>query len=91
MFLLCNTIYSVFSSCATNMKYGQCICQTTCEDPNGESGCHRTCSGNEGCICPDGFSLNGTDCIRLNECECFTREGNLVIPVSFFNVHIIIM
>ena len=65
------------------MKYGVCACQATCEDPNGESGCHSNCSNSEGCACPDGFSMHGRDCIPNSECDCFVTDTNMIIPVSF--------
>ena len=64
------------------MEYGTCTCQRTCEDPKGESGCHGDCSDSEGCVCPDGFSMRGSDCVRNSQCGCFLEEANLVIPVS---------
>ncbi|XP_071835328.1 uncharacterized protein [Apostichopus japonicus] len=68
------------SICPTNMIYGTCTCQATCEDPNGQSGCYSDCLGSEGCTCPAGFLLQGSDCIRASECGCFVAEANLVIP-----------
>ncbi|PIK59721.1 putative angiopoietin-related protein 4 [Apostichopus japonicus] len=38
--------------------------QSKCEDPNGQSGCNRDCLGTEGCTCPAGFLMQGSDCIR---------------------------
>lgn len=68
------------------MKYQTCTCQTTCEDPDGESYCHGNCSGVEGCICQEGYKINGSDCIHMNECGCFLREANFVIPVNLFAI-----
>ncbi|PIK35695.1 putative zonadhesin [Apostichopus japonicus] len=55
-------------------------CKATCDDPNGQSGCNRDCLGSEGCTCPDGFLMQGSDCISASECGCFVAEANLVIP-----------
>ncbi|PIK35646.1 tenascin [Apostichopus japonicus] len=61
-------------TCPTNMIYGTCSCQATCEDPNSD------CLGSEGCICPAGFLMQGSDCVSASECGCFVAEANLVIP-----------
>ncbi|PIK53518.1 putative angiopoietin-2-like, partial [Apostichopus japonicus] len=71
---------TLISTCPTNMIYGPCSCPATCEDPNGQSGCNSDCLGSEGCICPAGFVMQGSDCINASECECFVAEANLVIP-----------
>ncbi|PIK40178.1 fibrinogen-like protein [Apostichopus japonicus] len=62
------------------MIYGPCSCQATCADPNGKSGCNSDCLGSEGCTCPAGFVIQGSDCISASECGCFVAEANLVIP-----------
>ncbi|PIK57221.1 putative fibrinogen-like protein 1 isoform X2, partial [Apostichopus japonicus] len=68
------------SICPTNMIYGTCTCQATCEDPNGQSGCNSDCLGTEGCTCPAGFLCKGvTASVRVNA-GCFVTEANLVIP-----------
>ncbi|XP_071836587.1 uncharacterized protein [Apostichopus japonicus] len=69
-----------FTPCPTNMIYGTCSCKATCEDPNGQSGCNRDCLGTEGCTCPAGFLMQGSDCISASECGCFVAEANLVLP-----------
>ncbi|PIK52880.1 putative zonadhesin-like [Apostichopus japonicus] len=68
------------STCPMNMIYGTCTCQVTCEDPDGQSGCNNDCFGTEGCTCPAGFLMQGSDCISASECGCFVAEANLVIP-----------
>ncbi|PIK57223.1 putative ficolin-2-like [Apostichopus japonicus] len=56
---------TLISTCPTNMIYGTCTCQATCEDPNGQSGCNSDCT--EGCTCPAGFLLQGvTASVRVN-------------------------
>ncbi|XP_071836580.1 uncharacterized protein [Apostichopus japonicus] len=67
-------------TCPTNMIYGTCICQATCEDPTGQSGCNSDCLGSESCTCPAGFLMQGSDCISASECGCFVADANLVIP-----------
>ncbi|PIK57225.1 hypothetical protein BSL78_05861 [Apostichopus japonicus] len=69
------------STCPTNMIYGTCTCQATCEDPDGKSGCKSDCFGSEGCTCPPGFLMQGSNCISASECGCFVAEANLIIPV----------
>ncbi|XP_071836568.1 uncharacterized protein [Apostichopus japonicus] len=71
---------TLISTCPTNMIYETCTCQATCEDPNGQSGCDSDCLGTEGCTCPTGFVMQGSDCISASECGCFVAEANLVIP-----------
>ncbi|XP_071810697.1 uncharacterized protein [Apostichopus japonicus] len=71
---------SLNSTCPPNMIYGNCSCQATCEDPNGQSGCNSDCLGSEGCICPAGFLMEGTNCINASECGCFVTEAHLVLP-----------
>lgn len=73
---------SQISACPSNMIYNPCICQATCADPNGQSGCNSDCLGSEDCICPDEFLMNGIYCIPASQCGCFLAEANLVIPVS---------
>ncbi|PIK38964.1 hypothetical protein BSL78_24193 [Apostichopus japonicus] len=75
-----NATGTPFTPCPTNMIYGTCSCKATCEDPNGQSGCNRDCLGTEGCTCPAGFLMQGSDCIRASGCGCFVAEANLVIP-----------
>ncbi|PIK38966.1 tenascin [Apostichopus japonicus] len=67
-------------TCPRNTIYGTCSCKATCEDPNGQSGCNRDCLGSEGCTCPAGFLMQGSDCISASECGCFVAEANLVLP-----------
>ncbi|PIK58520.1 Angiopoietin-4 [Apostichopus japonicus] len=69
------------ATCPTNMIYGTYRCQATCEDPNERSGCNSDSVGSEGCTCPAGFLMQGSDCINASECGCFVTEANLVIPV----------
>ncbi|XP_071835342.1 uncharacterized protein [Apostichopus japonicus] len=68
------------STCPTNMIYGTCTCQATCEDPDGKSGCKSDCLGSEGCTCPPGFFMQGSDCISAIECGCFVAEVILILP-----------
>ncbi|PIK35696.1 hypothetical protein BSL78_27477, partial [Apostichopus japonicus] len=77
-----NATGTPFTPCPTNMIYGTCSCKATCEDPNGQSGCNRDCLGTEGCTCPAGFLMQGSDCISASECGCFMAEANLVIPTT---------
>ncbi|PIK38969.1 fibrinogen-like protein [Apostichopus japonicus] len=71
---------TLISTCPTNMIYGLCSCRATCVDSNGQSGCNSDCLGTEGCTCPAGFVMQGSECINASECGCFVAEANLVIP-----------
>ncbi|PIK53640.1 putative angiopoietin-related protein 7-like [Apostichopus japonicus] len=71
---------TLISTCPTNMIYGTYSCQETCEHPNGQPGCNSDPLGSEGCTCPAGFLMQGSDCISASECECFVTSANLVIP-----------
>ncbi|XP_071836564.1 uncharacterized protein [Apostichopus japonicus] len=71
---------SALSTCPSNMIYNTCSCQATCDDPNGAGGCNNNCLGSEGCNCPTGFLMHGSDCIPTSDCGCFIRDENLVIP-----------
>ncbi|XP_071837113.1 uncharacterized protein [Apostichopus japonicus] len=71
---------SLITACPPNMVYEMCSCQTTCEDPKGESGCHSDCIGSESCVCPTGFLMHGSDCTSASECGCFVPEVNFVVP-----------
>ncbi|PIK39729.1 putative microfibril-associated glycoprotein 4-like [Apostichopus japonicus] len=71
---------SLITACPPNMVYETCSCQTTCEDPKGESGCHSDCIGSESCVCPTGFLMHGSDCTSASECGCFVPEVNFVVP-----------
>lgn len=65
------------------MKYGNCTCQATCEDPDGRR-CQLTCDEEENCICQEGFLKKGDECILPTECDCFI-EGKGVISVTKFS------
>ncbi|PIK59709.1 Fibrinogen C domain-containing protein 1-A [Apostichopus japonicus] len=78
---------TLISVCPSNMIYATCSCKATCEDPNGQSGYNCDCLGSEGCTCPAGFLMQGSDCILPSECGCFVTEINSVIPnrETYFN------
>lgn len=64
--------------CPTNMEYGNCSCQATCEDPRNENGCNNVCTEEETCVCPNGFLMKEGDCVSKRDCGCFL-EGEGVI------------
>ncbi|KAJ8033643.1 Fibrinogen C domain-containing protein 1 [Holothuria leucospilota] len=66
-------------SCPSNMDYGNCTCQATCEDPEISTGCQTTCGDGEMCICREGFLKKGDQCVPPEECSCFI-EGQGVVP-----------
>ncbi|KAJ8033533.1 Zonadhesin [Holothuria leucospilota] len=58
------------------MKYGNCSCQATCEDPRNENGCNNACTDEQTCVCAEGYLMRGSNCIPEQECGCFVeREG----------------
>ncbi|KAJ8033157.1 Ficolin-2 [Holothuria leucospilota] len=67
--------------CPTNMVYMNCVCQSTCENPNGMNSCVIDCTGGEACICPDGFYLMGGNCVPPEECGCYYADGGVIIQV----------
>ncbi|KAJ8028713.1 Ryncolin-2 [Holothuria leucospilota] len=64
--------------CPSNMEYGSCSCQATCEDPRNENGCTNVCYQEETCVCQNGFLMKGGKCVLEEECGCFL-EGQGVI------------
>ncbi|KAJ8033773.1 Fibrinogen-like protein A [Holothuria leucospilota] len=71
-------------TCPTNMIYRNCTCERTCEAP---TICQNNCQEIRGCICPNGFFLNGSDCVTPEECQCYSSSAGKVIPAgqSFIN------
>ena len=71
--------------CPTNKVFNSCKCEGTCADPN----CTTTCS-TPTCVCPDGFLMEGDDCIPKEDCGCYLQEADggqgRVIAVSIYNV-----
>ncbi|XP_071835971.1 uncharacterized protein [Apostichopus japonicus] len=68
----------VIESCPHNMRYGYCVSQRICPDPDDSIPCRRN---EESCFCPEEFQLNGDECVAPGECDdCFlegteTEEG----------------
>ncbi|XP_071835509.1 uncharacterized protein [Apostichopus japonicus] len=87
MIALDSNVGTLISACPSNMIYATCSCKATCEDPNGQTGYSSDCLGSEGCTCPAGFLIQGSDCILPSECGCFETEINSVIPnrETYFN------
>ncbi|KAJ8017499.1 Fibrinogen C domain-containing protein 1 [Holothuria leucospilota] len=59
------------------MVYYNCACQKTCTNP---TSCFKNCAdGEEACICPDGFMLDGdANCVIENNCNCFVNEFGVI-------------
>ncbi|KAJ8033640.1 Fibrinogen-like protein A [Holothuria leucospilota] len=74
------TASSFINACPTNMEYGNCRCQASCEDPENTMECQTACSEEETCICQEGFLRKGDNCVPPGECSCFL-EGEGVISV----------
>ncbi|KAJ8033592.1 Angiopoietin-related protein 7 [Holothuria leucospilota] len=68
------------TKCPKNMVYGNCSCQTSCEDPNGKTNCGVSCKESKTCTCVDGFLKRGNQCIRANECGCYVGDIDSVVP-----------
>ena len=68
------------SICEENKVYGTCNCQTSCANPERCDSCH----GVKGCYCPNGFYLQGGNCVRQEQCNCFV--DGLILPVSLIKV-----
>ncbi|KAJ8034029.1 Tenascin-R [Holothuria leucospilota] len=58
--------------CGTNEIWGTCSCQKSCANP---TSC-VSCSG-EKCYCPNGFCLQGGNCVRQEQCGCYI-DGNIL-------------
>ncbi|XP_071835590.1 uncharacterized protein [Apostichopus japonicus] len=67
------------SECPRNMILSNCTCQATCDDPDGEKGCHSNCTNDISCICPTGFMIQSTmDCVPQDECACYVKETGVL-------------
>ncbi|PIK38028.1 hypothetical protein BSL78_25140 [Apostichopus japonicus] len=76
----------VITWCQHNMIIGNCenACQRTCETPGDcqEDSCVRS----NGCVCPHGFLMKGSDCVPQEQCGCYVSENRTVIPEGAFYV-----
>ncbi|KAJ8033760.1 Fibrinogen-like protein A [Holothuria leucospilota] len=77
-------IESLIYHCPTNMVYGNCTCQPTCEDPDGSIECLVTCPEGEACICREGFVMKGGICVPIEECGCYI-PGEGLVPKNRFH------
>ncbi|KAJ8026464.1 hypothetical protein HOLleu_31286 [Holothuria leucospilota] len=69
--------------CAPNMVLGpSCDCERTCAHP---TNCTSICNGTQTCVCPDGYLIQNNACVGQQECGCYYKKGERVIPVSFLN------
>ncbi|XP_071836356.1 uncharacterized protein [Apostichopus japonicus] len=60
-----------FEWCPTNKVLNRCKCEGSCADPT----CTESCSSTPTCVCPDGFLMDGEDCIPRENCTCFIEEA----------------
>ncbi|PIK55694.1 hypothetical protein BSL78_07400 [Apostichopus japonicus] len=60
-----------FEWCPTNKVLNKCKCEGSCADPT----CTESCSSLPTCVCPDGFLMDGEDCIPREDCGCFIEEA----------------
>lgn len=69
--------------CPTNMTYGNCSCQATCDDPQG---CGASCNEEEACVCAEGFLKKGERCVAPQDCDCYVQgEGVLLRDTMYVN------
>ncbi|KAJ8033652.1 Ficolin-1 [Holothuria leucospilota] len=81
------TAESVIMFCPTNMEYGNCTCQPTCDDPDNLRLCQTTCSEPDACICQTGFLKEDDACVPPSECGCYIQgEGVISNGQSHVNV-----
>ncbi|XP_071836747.1 uncharacterized protein [Apostichopus japonicus] len=57
--------------CPTNKVLNRCKCEGSCADPT----CTESCSSTPTCVCPDGFLMDGEDCVPRENCSCFIEEA----------------
>ncbi|KAJ8034024.1 Ficolin-1 [Holothuria leucospilota] len=62
------------STCRPNEVYGTCTCQKSCANP---TDC-VSCTGGQECFCPNGFYVQGGDCVRQQDCRCFI--DGIILP-----------
>ncbi|XP_071835586.1 uncharacterized protein [Apostichopus japonicus] len=78
--LVSTTVMPTAESCPNNMKWMNCSCQTTCDDPEGLHGCFKSCNDEPRytCVCPDGFQIRDEACIPLEECGCYHSPTGVI-------------
>lgn len=81
------TAESVINFCPSNMEYGNCTCQASCDDPDNLKPCQTSCSEPETCICQVGFLKKGDNCVPPSECGCYI-QGEGVIPNGQSHVNV---
>ncbi|PIK55702.1 hypothetical protein BSL78_07408 [Apostichopus japonicus] len=57
--------------CPSNKVVNRCKCEGSCADHT----CTESCSNTPTCVCPDGFLMDGEDCIPREDCGCFIEEA----------------
>ncbi|XP_071836077.1 uncharacterized protein [Apostichopus japonicus] len=63
--------------CPSNTKFANSTCERRCTEPNT---CIPSASMESGrCICPDGYMIQGEDCIPESQCGCFVQEKGSVL------------
>lgn len=74
--------------CGTNMLFGNCndVCQRTCEAPNDCQ--NNACTKAEDCVCPEGFFIEGDECVHKNQCGCYVEELQKIILEGEFYVNV---
>ncbi|PIK57024.1 hypothetical protein BSL78_06066 [Apostichopus japonicus] len=66
-------------ACPSSMVFKECSsCIQSCEAVGFENECSVKCF--PGCVCPEGFYFDGSECIEAASCPC--KSGNIVHPAG---------
>ncbi|CAL8305053.1 alpha-tectorin [Gadus morhua] len=69
--------------CPANSHYSSCmsVCPPQCAPARGQRDCNQDCV--EGCLCDQGYVLNGKSCLLPQNCGCYT-DGKYFEPKQLF-------
>ena len=58
--------------CPANSHYSSCmsVCPPQCAPARGQRDCNQDCV--EGCLCDQGYVMNGKSCLLPQNCGCYT-------------------
>ncbi|XP_071836359.1 uncharacterized protein [Apostichopus japonicus] len=63
--------------CPSNTRFSKSTCERLCTEPNT---CINSASmETERCICPNGYMIQGENCIPQSQCGCFLQEKGSVL------------
>ena len=73
--------------CPANSHYSSCmsVCPPQCAPARGQRDCNQDCV--EGCLCDQGYVLNGKSCLLPQNCGCYTdgKYFEVSLPLSRLN------